>query len=127
MRPTRKSDTPQSFLAALREKYASDEDPDAQIVISGKVAQEMGFDKIRSQQARLHDLKVVILDGMRIASASAGRNDDDATAAQGERGSVRETCPSITQLDLSRNLFERFEPVVDVCRQLDKLRRLSVK
>lgn len=117
MRPTRRSEIPQSFLGALHEKYASGEDPDSQIVfISGKVAQEMGFDKIRRKQGRLDDLKVVILDGMRVASA---RHDGE--------GGVRETCPSIAQLHLGRNLFERFAPVVDICRDLDNLRKLSVR
>lgn len=118
VRPTRRTDQPQSFIAALNEKYASDkEHPDSQIIIiSGKVAEEMGFDKIRRKQAQVKDLRIVILDGMRIAFARGA-----------EDGSIGETCPSINQLDLSRNLLERVAPVVEVCRELQNLRSLSIR
>ncbi|KND95341.1 Tubulin-specific chaperone E [Tolypocladium ophioglossoides CBS 100239] len=118
VRPTRPADRPQSFIAALNEKYVS-ETPQAEngapIVISGKVAEEMGFDKIRRVLARLKELKIVILDGLRVASATE----------DGE-GRVAETCPSIVHLDLSRSLLERLGPVVDVCSELKALTRLSL-
>lgn len=125
VRPTRPTDKPLSFIAALKLKYASDGSGDAksaaahimsQIVISGKVAEEVGFDKIRRQQGQIHELKVVILDGERVAFARE----------EGEPG-IGETCPSITQLDLSRNLLEGLGPVVEVCRELPKLKNLSIK
>lgn len=122
VRPSRPADRPQSFIAALREKYASEAPqtekaaPDSQLVISGKVAEEIGFDKIRRTLARLAHLRNVILDGMRVVAATE----------DGE-GSVAETCPSITHLDLSRNLLERLGPVVDICAELPALRRLSLK
>lgn len=122
VRPTRPADKPLSFVGALNAKYAAEalgaDDGRAvsQIVISGKVAQEIGFDKIRGQLARVKELKIVILDGMRVAS-SVG--DDE--------GSIRETCPKIMQLDLSRNLLESLAPVIEVCRELEALRRLSIK
>ena len=53
VRPTRPAEPPQSFLDAVREKYASEATrgfvPAKEIVISGKVAEEVGFDKIRTQ------------------------------------------------------------------------------
>lgn len=123
VRPTRPADRRQSFIGALREKYASeapqpgDAAAESQaVVISGKVAEEMGFDKIRRRLARVADLRIVILDGMRVAAA----------AHDGE-GRVADTCPGIAHLDLSRNLFERLGPVVDICAQLPALRRLSLK
>ncbi|PHH85337.1 hypothetical protein CDD83_575 [Cordyceps sp. RAO-2017] len=119
VRPTRPADKRLSFIAALREKYAS-EAPQladgAPIVISGKVAEEMGFDKVRRKLARLDELRVVLLDGMRVASAV-----DEADGAR-----VAETCPSIAQLDLSRNLLERLGPVLDICAELPALRHLSL-
>ncbi|KFA52493.1 hypothetical protein S40293_05646 [Stachybotrys chartarum IBT 40293] len=119
VRPSRPVDKPQSFISALHEKYAAQDDavgePPAQIVISGsKVAEEMGFDKIRRSFAQLRELKVVILDGMRIYSAT--------TDGAGE--SVGQTCPRIKHLDMSRNLFESLEPVAAVCRELPVLRTL---
>jgi hypothetical protein len=133
VRPTRPAEKPQSFIAALNDKYAPDvqedgsisssgqqqqqqEQPPQQIIISGKVAEEMGFDKIRRKLAQVKELKIVILDGMRIGTAT---NQGEATVA--------ETCPKIVQLDLSRNLFEGLKPVVDICSDLPVLRRLSLK
>ncbi|KAI6783697.1 tubulin-specific chaperone [Emericellopsis cladophorae] len=121
IRPTRRADQPQPFLSALREKYAPDADgenpnhPDRQIVIFGtKVAQEMGFDKIQRQLAKLEDLKIVILDGMKVAGIRE------------EEGKIGQTCPSIMQLDLSRNLLEKVQDVVHICRELGALRELSL-
>ena len=121
VRPTRPAEQPQSFVSALREKYAPDEKSaseaaPAQIVFSGKVAQEMGFDKILRRLAQVKELKVVILDGMRIDTASSTID-----------GKIREICPSVTQLDLSRNLFTDLGPVVDVCAELPDLRTLRHK
>jgi tubulin-specific chaperone E len=120
VRPTRPADKPQSFIGALHEKYASDGDgvdPDAGVVIFGtKVAQEMGFDKIRRKLAQVEDLTVVILDGLRVARAR-----DDTEPAIADR------CPSITQLDLGRNLFESFAAVVEICGELQNLRSLRLR
>ncbi|RAL65091.1 hypothetical protein DID88_001198 [Monilinia fructigena] len=56
IRPTRKPDPEQSFVEAVFHKYASGDaiNPEKQIVISGKVAEEVGFDKIAEQQARIY-------------------------------------------------------------------------
>ncbi|KAG8428315.1 hypothetical protein J3459_004022 [Metarhizium acridum] len=122
VRPTRPKDDVQGFLSALKEKYLSDPEqdkngqPNAQIAISGrKVAEEVGFDKVWKKLAQVKDLKIVILDGMRMAVA---RQDGD--------GSIAESCPSIEHLDLSRNLFETIGPVVEICAELKKLRKLSI-
>ncbi|SPQ17917.1 ca98271d-0c83-47cc-9465-03b08d6fff4f [Thermothielavioides terrestris] len=74
VRPTRPTDVPQTFLAALQLKYATDptagQNPPRQIVFSGKVAEEVGFEKVRHKQAQLDELQFVILDGAQIAYAS---------------------------------------------------------
>lgn len=107
----------------MRLKYASEVTSSnvpitsgTQIEISGKVVEEVGFDKIRLKLAQLQDLKVIILDGMRISHAQA---DGDSP--------IRDVSPMITELDLSRNLLETAEPLVDVCRELIHLRALRVK
>lgn len=117
------ADQPRTFLQALHEKYAPDALTDQaqassgqQIVISGKVAEEIGFDKIRKQQAQLSELKIVILDGLRVASASA----------PGEQP-ISEVCPKVVELDISRSLIVDFQEVVDVCSQLKAVRRLGLK
>jgi len=84
-------------------------------VISGKVAEEVGFDKIRQQLSQLHELKIILVDGLRINCSEKDGN------------TVREVCPKIVELDLSRNLFEDWEEVVHICRELDNLRSLRLK
>jgi tubulin-specific chaperone E len=94
-----------------------------EIVISGKVAQEMGFDKIWQRQSRLRETKIVILDSLRVAVA---RTEGDVNE-EGIAATIAETAPKIVELDLSRNLFERFGPVLDICRDLKDLQKLSIK
>ncbi|PTB46616.1 uncharacterized protein TrAFT101_003935 [Trichoderma asperellum] len=128
VRPTRPADAPLSFLAALNERYVVDAPGAVQgkskveIVISGKVAQEMGFDKIWRRQSRLKELKIVVLDGQKVAMA---RSDGDVND-EGLAATIAETSPKVVELDLSRNLFERFGPVVDICRDLKDLQKLCI-
>jgi len=119
IRATRAKDLEQSFVDAVREKYAAPLDaelykPGQQIEISGKVVEEIGFDKIRQQQARLHELKIVLVDGMRIKEA------------QVPGGDIEQICPGIVELDLSRNLFEIFQPIADIIERLLNLRKLRL-
>ncbi|KAJ4417757.1 hypothetical protein N0V85_001728 [Neurospora sp. IMI 360204] len=127
IRPTRPADAPQTFLSALQLKYASDGPsdngpvlPGKQIVVGGKVAEEVGFDKIRRKQAQLSELKIVILDGSCITSASS------TTTDQEDHQTIRQTCPKVVELDVSRNLFTDFGTVVDICSELDSLNSLRV-
>jgi len=123
VRPTRPADVPQTFVSALQHKYVADVGHGAAsavtekpIIISGKVAEEVGFDKIRRQQAQLSELKIVVLDGARVYRAS---NPPD------ERP-IGQICPKVVELDISRNLLEQFGDVVDICSQLELLRILRV-
>ncbi|KAL6868661.1 hypothetical protein J3F83DRAFT_737933 [Trichoderma novae-zelandiae] len=128
VRPSRPADPPQSFLSALHERYVADAPGQVQgkskteIVISGKVAQEVGFDKIWRRQSRLREMKIVILDGLRVATA----RDDGDVKEDGGAVTIKETAPKIVELDLSRNLFERLGPVVEICRDLKDLQKLAI-
>lgn len=83
-------------------------------VISGKVAEEVGFDKIRRQMAQLDELKIVLVDGMRMNAAEiAGQQ-------------IRDTCPKIVELDLSRNLFESCAEIIRICGELESLKSLRL-
>ena len=84
-------------------------------IISGKVVEEVGFDKIRHQLAQLQELKIVIVDGSCISTAET------------EKLKIRDVCPKIVELDLSRNLFESFQDVVEICGELDGQRSLRIK
>lgn len=119
VRPTRNTDPAQSFVEAVHQKYAAevtkrrdDLVTETQIEISGKVVEEVGFDKVRQKLAQLHELKIVIVDGMRVVNA--GRK-------------IKEVCPKIVELDLSRNLFEYYDEVMILCRELENLKVLRLK
>ncbi|KAF2120745.1 tubulin-specific chaperone-like protein E [Lophiotrema nucula] len=149
VRPTRKADPQRSFVEALKAKYASEdfEDPDVEIVFvtqekkknaaprapirfSGKEAEEVGFDKIRKQLANLHELRIVILDGLcmsrSIARSKESQLESDATSWPTDLTDVKDACPKTIELDLSRNLFEDWREVASICEQLGKLRSLRV-
>ncbi|EED24243.1 tubulin-specific chaperone, putative [Talaromyces stipitatus ATCC 10500] len=141
VRPTRPIDKPRAFLEALHEKYASEFEEEIAkrqtsnnnenfqmndtIQFNGKVVEEVGFEKIRKQLAELKELKVVLLDGLRIAGVLAyGGQNEPGYDEELQRTS--QTCPKITELDLTRNLIYRWRDVNDICRQLKKLRSLKL-
>lgn len=153
VRPSRPAGKPKGFLEALREKYASEfleqelarQQQQQQshrgdllhdsIEISGKVVEEVGFDKIRKKLAALQELKIVLLDGMRVAGllagAGAGISGAEGDLSLEERDKacreIGETCPKITELDLSRCLLSRWRDVADICGSLERLRVLKLK
>jgi hypothetical protein len=91
---------------------------DAEIVyISGKQAEEIGFEKFHQRQAKLQGIRVLVLDHLQIQHHSDGPN---------EEASIAETCADITDLDLSGNLFETFGEVAQLCQHLPKLRALTL-
>ncbi|KAI5283528.1 hypothetical protein KEM52_003328, partial [Ascosphaera acerosa] len=143
VRPSRPADPRRGFLEALRGKYVSDETSSEQprlpgqagvaepIVFNGKVAQEIGFDKIRRRLAAVQELKVVLLDGLQVAGVLAGAGGDEAAAATGEEYAaalreIEQSVPAITELDLSCNLLESWRQVDDICGCLPRLRSLRL-
>lgn len=85
-------------------------------MISGKkVAEEVGFDKIRAQLAQLHELKIVLVDGLQV------------NCAERPDRRIRDVCPKIAELDLSRNLFESCIEIIHICGELSNLRTLKLK
>lgn len=110
-------------MEAVHQKYATEITnqsvvviTDKQIMISGgKVAEEVGFDKIRAQLAKLHELKIVIVDGLRISGAETPGK------------TIRDVCPKIVELDLSRNLFETCREIMKICESLEYLKTLRLK
>ncbi|RKF58752.1 Tubulin-specific chaperone E [Erysiphe neolycopersici] len=120
VRPSRPTDPERSFIEAIYDKYAAGEtslvsgSSSKEIIISGKVAQEVGFDKIREIQSRLHEIKIVILDGMRIS------------VVERDHESIYDTCPKIVELDLGRNLFRCFTEISVICSKLPNLKELRL-
>lgn len=140
VRPSRPSDQPLSFLEALREKYASEPVDGVThnelvsgaagrgkaIEISGKVVEEVGFDKIRKQLAELQELRIVLLDGLRVVGVLETYSQAQVFHSE-EAQKIGETCPKITELDLSRSLLSRWRDVWDICNQLKYLKKLKLK
>jgi hypothetical protein len=125
-------------VEALRYKYASEHTDivfqigrpaDKAIQISGKEVEEVGFEKIRKQLAELHELKIVLLDGLCVHQSL----DPGAQGARIEGNilvnvipEIQEVCPKIVELDLSRNLIRDWFEVASICEQLHNLRSLRL-
>ncbi|KAL2005838.1 hypothetical protein VTN00DRAFT_10331 [Thermoascus crustaceus] len=142
VRPSRPADKPRGFLEALHEKYASEFEEQLSkqrqanndgvpvrlhdlVYFGSKVAEEVGFEKIRKQLAELQELKIVLLDGLRIAGVLASDAEESEKRDEALRD-IEKTCPKIIELDLSRNLLRRWVDVWDICRQLKQLRLLKL-
>ncbi|KAA8897219.1 hypothetical protein FN846DRAFT_893126 [Sphaerosporella brunnea] len=117
IRPTRKPDASLSFIEALRRKYTTESDaPGIHYEISlsaSKVVEEVGFEKIIQKLSQLAELKIILLDGLRIDRVDSV-------------DLIRATCPNIEELDISRNRFERLDDIALVCSALPKLRSLRI-
>ncbi|KAL1857236.1 hypothetical protein Plec18167_004713 [Paecilomyces lecythidis] len=141
VRPSRPTAKPRGFLEAVHEKYASEFEeelakskqkevagaavpPPTQIRFNGKVVEEVGFDKIRKKLAELQELRIIILDGLRISGLLA----TDVASEQREEAikEIEKTCPRIVELDLSRNLLRRWIDVRDICKPLKKIKLLKL-
>lgn len=77
----------------------------------------MGFEKIARQQAQLQQLRIAILDSLRIRNCFK--------APQTQEG-LAETVPEVAELDLGRNLFETLDEIAGITSQLPQLRSLSL-
>ncbi|KAF9640164.1 hypothetical protein BFW01_g11970 [Lasiodiplodia theobromae] len=150
VRPNRPSDPPLSYVEALKQKYASEpvEDPSVSnidiivigkapenvpvnssgkvIMISGKEAEEVGFDKIRKKLANLKELRIVLLDNMCMERPFSKLLGEAAEITVDKLTDVKDASPKIQELDLSRNLFEEWREVASICIQLENLKRLRV-
>ncbi|KAJ5496129.1 hypothetical protein N7539_001245 [Penicillium diatomitis] len=140
VRPSRPSDSPRGFLDALRAKYAAKEDEESTqnsnsrkvgkanqgpIEISGKVVEEVGFDKIGRQFAQLEQLRIALLDGLCVTGILSSYEQPEPEALEVAR-EIASTCPNIEQLDLSRNLLSSWRHVWHICSQLKGLKKLKV-
>ncbi|EGC43120.1 tubulin-specific chaperone E [Histoplasma capsulatum var. duboisii H88] len=134
VRPTRQADRNLSFLQAANEKYVSElelvssghEDllSSKPIEISGKIVEEVGFEKIRRLLAELQELRIVLLDGMRVYGVLAGEGSREEY--ENELKIIARTCPKIVELDLSRNVLRRWTDVAAICEQLKLLKILKL-
>lgn len=128
MRSTIETDPWRSAVEAVRVKYAPNdgvfEDLPVQhdskgclptVWISGKEVEEIGYSKINKQQAQLSELRIVVLDQMLVSSRSSAPS------------SLSKVCPSIVELDLSRDLIESVDDVALICSDLNGLRSVNLE
>lgn len=101
------------MVDAIRNKYASQSESVPAVRISGKEVEEIGFSKIQRQLANLHELRIVLLDGLCITGLD-----------QMDLPSLGTVSPNIEELDLSRNLFEKWTEILEICRPLPELTSL---
>lgn len=97
------------------------------IQISGKTVEEIGFQKIAAQLATLHELRIVLLDGLCVR----GVLDRPCLSVQElvlqERQRIKDQTLKIQELDLSRNLIEEWADVVGICCVLRFLTTLKLE
>jgi hypothetical protein len=117
------------FLEAIRHKYVDEEDRiKTAISFNTKVAEEVGFDKIKYVQGNLEDLRVALIDGQRLASPGGTlRHLDDLHLWHEAAAAIESTCPKVRELDLSHNLLESLLDVACICRGLPELWTLTLK
>ncbi|KAK5947179.1 hypothetical protein PMZ80_001326 [Knufia obscura] len=128
IRPNRKPDQERTVLEAIKYKYDTDptdatSDVDV-VVISGKVAEEVGFDKIAREQSQLAELRVVLVDQFVVNGITPrGSAPDSLPDAQNELSAM---CPNITELDLGWNTIEHWSQAAEICAALPKLTTLRL-
>ncbi|KAI8820758.1 uncharacterized protein EV422DRAFT_578604 [Fimicolochytrium jonesii] len=104
-----------SFLDALAEKYQAQQPTDSTVLLGGDgvAVETVGWEKIAKKVSNLKQLREVGLAEMRIGF-------------RGQEGWIGQMCPSIVDLDLSRNLLATWNDVGDICIELPNLASLRL-
>ncbi|RVX71755.1 hypothetical protein B0A52_03939 [Exophiala mesophila] len=143
VRPSRKPDEVRTLMEAIKRKYSSGIGQDKEkrapgatadvggeqgrheIVVSGKVVEEVGFDKISAQLSDLAELRIVLVDELRVGGVTRtheGWTEEGMEEAQEE---LRRACPKIVELDVGWNLMESWEEVLKMCVPFERLKILK--
>lgn len=117
----------------MRRKYAPFDDGEgladsgSRISIDGKIVEEIGFKRVQDQLAKLHGLRVVLLDGLCLAGVQAQPWNEPHRTRQQSIQQIDDHKLNIVELDLSRNVIETWAEIADICSTLRSLRILKVK
>ncbi|KAL8931833.1 MAG: hypothetical protein Q9211_006702 [Gyalolechia sp. 1 TL-2023] len=130
IRASRPSDPPRDFLTALGVKYGSRDAPNDSaaldaIFIGGKEVKEVGFDYDSQRLLVWPSLRIISLDGLRLNGICP-----EPFSAPSRRVAFEflvNSHFSCEELDLSRNLFETWGAVTDICSALQWLRYLNLR
>jgi Leucine-rich repeat (LRR) protein len=109
----RSVDFGRGFVEALREKYLANASTTPIDIGTSKEVQMIGWEKTESKLARLELLMEVGLSNMRIVGEPFV-------------GLVQATCPRVTDLDLSKNLFADLSDIAKICNELKYLEILRL-
>ena len=99
----------------------------ATIQISGKTVEEIGFQKVATQLATLHELRIVLLDGLCLRGVLDRPCLSVLDLVLQERQRIEDQTLKIQELDLSRNLIEEWADVVGICSTLRFLTVLQLE
>ncbi|GAM86146.1 hypothetical protein ANO11243_041570 [Dothideomycetidae sp. 11243] len=113
-----KFDAAKTTSQAVTAKYASSDHVASMpmVRISGKTVEETGYDKIVVRQSQLGSLKNVVLDAQLLGPE---KNEEILPLST--------LCPQAALVDLSFNLFERFDDICHTLGDLVNLRAFSFK
>ena len=107
-----------SVVEALQQKYLSSRPADSVVLLGGDTKIQVttvGWEKIAGKQSKLAELAEIGLAGMNISHV-----------ADSEEQRLRSMCPSVTDIDLSRNLFASWRDVARIVKQLPRLQSLRL-
>ena len=130
IRPQRRFDPARTLLEAVEDKYGSQDrsqerKPSDSITISGKQVHEVGFDIIAQQQAAWSELKTLSLNECRVQGElrmpSYPRRQTDPDSH------VLPIDVKWQELDLSKNLFETWDEILDIGEVAKELRILTLR
>jgi len=137
LRPTRKAGAERTLLEAIRHKYGSGSQSEAaseekwspgryeSIEISGKVVEEVGFERIQKQLAALTQLRIVLVDEL-VINGIAPR-DSPGEIVHEYQADLASQCPNIEDLDVGWNVIEKWADVARMCQPLRKLSILKAR
>ena len=91
------------------------------------MVEEVGFEEARQRLATLEDLRIVLLDGLCVVGFGALPSLGSEELHLQEKRRIADQNLSIVELDLSRNLIERWSDVLGICAGLKSLKILKVK
>ena len=122
-----------SLLEAIRKKYASESLGDyelhaaQQIQWGSKVVEEIGFEKIRQQQAMLKELRIILVDGLCVQGITSQTHRQIGKKKVLELKNIQATCRQVVELDISQNLLKSWPEIIEICNQIDSLISLRAK
>lgn len=82
--------------------------------INAPFLEMVGFSKVNKKQSKFDQLEIICLR-------------EEAISNAGEPRELEILCPKLSELDISKNLFNSWQNVSDICVQLNSLTRLNVR